>query len=159
VAYGALALFGAGCASQPAAPFDTLKTSNLTAFRLQNYEPPEAAAATTPTVPGQIPGLPPEIQQWIQQGAQGLQALIPPGLLPGRPPAAAPTQPVSSVPRFHGFRILGQTQVMDPDLKEQLGELLGEPDSFDNSYARCAPGVIYAEMGLTFTQGPGAPSN
>nr|PZN25198.1 MAG: hypothetical protein DIU78_10730 [Pseudomonadota bacterium] len=157
-ACGALALAGMGCASQPAAPFDTLKTSNLTAFRLQNYEPPEAAAAT-PTAPGQIPGLPPEIQQWIQQGAQGLQALIPPGLLPGFPPAAAPAQPTSTVPRFHGFRILGQTQVMDPELKEQLGEILGEPDSFDNAHARCAPGVIYAEMGLTFTQGPGAPSN
>src|SRR5262245_41176473 len=58
-------LGGVGCGSQPAAPFDTLKTSNLTAFRLQNYEPP-AAATQTPAAaaPGglTIPGLPPEIQ-------------------------------------------------------------------------------------------------
>ena len=158
-------LGGFGCASQPAAPFDTLKTSNLTAFRLQNYEQPAPAAAVpgTPAAPGAIaiPGLPPEIQTWVQQGAQGLQALIPPGILPpgvGAPAAAIPA-PAAEVPRFHGFRILGQTQVMDPDLKEKLGELLGDPDSFDNKSARCAPGVLYAEMGLSFTQGPGAPSN
>lgn len=158
-------LGGVGCGSQPAAPFDTLKTSNLTAFRLQNYEPP-AAAAQTPAAaaaPGglTIPGLPPEIQTWVQQGAQGLQALIPPGILPPGvgAPAVTPPAPAAEVPRFHGFRILGQTQVMDPDLKEKLGELLGDEDSFDNKSARCAPGVLYAEMGLSFTQGPGAPSN
>jgi len=155
------AIGSVGCASQPAAPFDTLKTSNLTAFRLQNYEPP-AAATQAPTQPGAaLPGLPPEIQQWVQQGAQGLQALLPPGLLPpgltqGAPAIPAPAQ---DVPRFHGFRILGQTQVMDPDLKESLGKLLGNPDSFDNKNARCAPGVLYAEMGLSWTQGPGAPVN
>lgn len=157
------ALSGFGCASQPAAPFDTLKTSNLTAFRLQNFEPPAPApGVAAPAAPGAIPGLPPEIQSWITQGAQGLQALIPPGILPPGLipglPAAAPL-PEAGVPRFHGFRILGQTQVMDPDLKEELAEILGDEDSFDNSNARCAPGVLYAEMGLSFTQGPGAPAN
>jgi hypothetical protein len=162
VALAALSVIG--CASQPAAPFDTLKTSNLTAFRLQNFEPPATAAAPgTPAAPGAIPGLPPEIQSWITQGAQGLQALIPPGLLPpglipGAPAAAAPA-PATTVPRFHGFRILGQTQVMDPELKEKLAEILGDEDSFDSGSARCAPGVLYAEMGLSFTQGPGAPTN
>jgi hypothetical protein len=154
-----LSFAGVACAAQPAAPFDTLKTSNVTAFRLQNYEPP-AAAAATPAAPGAIPGIPPEIQQWIQQGAQGLQALIPPGLLPpglgGTGPAA---QPQSSVPRFHTFRILGQTQVMDPELKEELGKLFGDADNFDNANSRCPAGTIYAEMGLSFTAGPGAPSN
>jgi len=157
----ATAALSVGCAGKPAAPFDTLKTSNLTAFRLQNYEPPAAAPGVAAT-PGAIPGLPPEIQQWVQQGAQGLSALLPPGLLPpglipGMPSAAAPL--ATNVPRFHGFRILGQTQVMDPDLKEKLGEILGDEDSFDNKNARCAPGVLYAEMGLSFTQGPGAPTN
>lgn len=165
VRFGFLAFVGLSslaCASQPAAPFDTLKTSNATAFRLQNYEPPAAAAgAAATTAPGLIPGLPPEVQTWIQQGAQGLQALIPPGLLPPglTPGAPAPAAGEAGVPRFHGFRILGQTQIMDPDLKEQLGEILGEEDSFANENARCAPGVLYAEMGLSFTQGPGAPAN
>ncbi len=163
----AASLSTVGCASHPAAPFDTLKTANLTAFRLQNYEPPPAAPTAATPAPGAaglpaIPGLPPEVQQWVQQGAQGLQALIPPGLLPpGLTPGAtpAPIAAAPEVPRFHGFRILGQTQVMDADLKEKLGKILGDPDSFDNKDARCAPGVIYAEMGLTFTQGPGAPVN
>jgi len=162
VALAALSTFG--CASQPAAPFDTLKTSNLTAFRLQNFEPPAAAPTVgAPATPGAIPGLPAEIQTWIQQGAQGLQALIPPGILPPGLIPGAPTTPAApaaaNVPRFHGFRILGQTQVMDPDLKEELGKILGDEDSFDNANARCAPGVLYAEMGLSFTQGPGAPAN
>ncbi len=159
----AAVLGGAGCASQPVAPFDTLKTSNLTAYRLQNYEPPAAQTqAPAAAAPGAaIPGLPVEIQQWVQQGAQGLQALLPPGLLPPglTPGAVAAPTPAVEVPRFHGFRILGQTQVMDPELKEQLGDLLGNEDSFDNKNARCAPGVLYAEMGLSFTSGPGAPVN
>jgi hypothetical protein len=154
-----LSFAGIGCAGTPAAPFDTLKTSNVTAFRLQNYEPP-AAAAVPGATPGAIPGIPVEIQQWIQQGAQGLQALIPPGLLPpGLVPGAAAPAATASVPRFHNFRILGQTQVMDEELKEELGKLFGDEDNFDNSNARCPAGTIYAEMGLSFTGGVGGPSN
>jgi hypothetical protein len=156
-----LGLVSVACASEPAAPFDVLKTSNLTAFRLQNYEPPANTPAAAATPGAAIPGLPPEVQAWVQQGAQGLQALLPPGLLPpglipGAPAAPAVTQ---DVPRFHGFRILGQTQVMDPDLKEKLGKILGDADNFDNKSARCPPGTIYSEMGLSFTQGPSQPVN
>lgn len=149
-----------GCAGAPKAPFDTLKDSNATAYRLQNYEPPEQQApAPGAAAPGAIPGLPPEIQQWIQQGAQALPQLIPPGLLPpglipGAPAAPAPA--AATVPRFHTFRILGQSQIMDPDLKEKLAKLLGDEDSFDNSNARCAPGTIYPELGLSWSAGPGA---
>lgn len=155
---GVIALFAAGCASKPAAPFDALPTSHLTAFRLQNYEPPPPAVGA----PGQsiIPGLPPEIQNWVQQGAQGLQQLLPPGLLPpglGAPPGQqAPGAPIQdSTPRFHGFRILGQTQVLDTDLKKDLAKLLGKEKNFDNSGHNC----MYAEMGVTFSAGPGAMSN
>ena len=161
----ALSLAGFGCASAPAAPFDTLKTSNATAFRLQNFEPPPPAPGAAPAAPGApIPGLPPEIQTWIQQGAQGLTqlippGLIPPGLIPGAPGAPAVPTPAPDAPRFHGFRILAQTQILDPDLKEELGKMLGDADSFDNQYSRCAPGVMYAEMGLSFSPGPGAPAN
>ena len=150
-----------GCAGTPAAPFDQLKTANLTAYRLQNYEPPAAVpgVAATPGVPGlAIPGLPAEVNTWIQQGAAGLSQLIPPGLLPGAPGSVLPAA-TDTTPRFHDFRILSQTQVLDPDLKESLGKLLGDKDSFDNAQARCAPNVFYAEMGLSFTSTTGATPN
>ncbi len=151
-----------GCAGTPAAPFDQLKTANLTAYRLQNFEPPAATpgiAATPGAAPGlTIPGLPPEVNSWIQQGAAGLSQLIPPGLLPGA--AGSVLAPAAdTTPRFHDFRILSQTQVLDPDLKESLGKLLGDKDSFDNAQARCAPNVFYAEMGLSFTSTAGPTPN
>jgi hypothetical protein len=161
LAFAAAATFATltGCASAPAAPFDQLKTANLTAYRLQNYEVPAATAATA--APGAagltIPGLPAEVQTWIQQGAAGLSQLIPPGLLPGGAASVLPA--ADTTPRFHDFRILSQTQVLDPDLKDSLGKLLGDKDSFDNADARCAPNVFYAEMGLSFTSTVGATPN
>jgi hypothetical protein len=155
-------LLGMACASAPAAPFDTLKNANATAYRLQNFEPTTAAApaAAAPGAAPAIPGVPPEIMTWIQTGAQSLQQLIPPGMLPGLPGATAATPTAPESPRFHNFRILSQTQVIDPDLREKLGKILGDPDSYDNQYARCAPGVIYPEMGLSFSSGPtAAPSD
>jgi hypothetical protein len=153
--FALVACLSAGCAGKPAAPFDSLKTAQVTAFRLQNYEPPPTAPGQTP-VAGGVPGLPPEIQTWIQQGAQGLQQLIPPGLLPpglippgGAAPGAAPPAAVDTTPRFHGFRILSQTQVIDEDLKEDLADVLGDDGNFDNNHAGC----MYAEMGLSFTAG------
>lgn len=149
---GLLAL-GTGCAGKPAAPFDTLKTSQATAFRLQNYEPP--AAATPTAQPGAIPGLPPEIQQWVQAGAQGLQQLIPPGLLPpgmlGGATPGTPLQAQPDAPRFPtsqpNFRILSQTPVMDEELREDLGKIFGDDGNFDSTQANC----MYAEMGLAWT--------
>jgi hypothetical protein len=144
-----LAFASVGCAGKPAAPFDTLKTAQVTAFRLQNYEPPATAPGAAPAAG--VPGLPPEIQSWIQQGAQGLQQLIPPGLLPpglippgGAVPGVAAQPAVDTTPRFHGFRILSQTQVIDEDLKEDLADVLG-----DDNHAGC----MYAEMGLSFAAG------
>ncbi len=154
-AVGLAALSTLGCASKPAPPFDTLKTANLTAFRLQNYEPPAAAqGAAAPT--GQF-GFPPEIQTWAQQAGQGLQQLLPPGLLPPgmfnqtAPTPMAPQQ--DTTPRFHGFRILGQTQVIDEDVKGDLAKILGKESNFDNNHPAC----LYAEMGLAFSSG--GPSN
>jgi hypothetical protein len=149
--FALFALLAAGCASKPAPPFDTLKSAHqVTAFRLQNYEP--APTAPGAAAPGAF-GLPPEIQTWIQQGAQGLQQLIPPGLLPPGlipgGPAAPTAPPQDTVNRFHGFRILSQTPVIDEDLKEELAKVLGKESNFDNSHANC----MYAEMGLSFTGG------
>lgn len=151
----------AGCKSSPASPFDQLEASNVTAYRLQNYElPPQAQAQPVPGQPGQvtIPGLPPEIQGWIQQGAQGLQQLIPPqlsALIPGMAQAAqqAAPPPQPEAPRFHNFRILGSTQVIDPGLKERLAEILGDPDNFHNQHGACG----YSEMGLSFGQAMAQP--
>lgn len=143
---------GSACASAPAAPFDTLPQSQVIAYRLQNYEVPQAAA---PAQPGMIPGIPPEIQQWAQQALPGLQQMIPPGLLPpGVLPTPAPAQ-APQAPRFHGFRILEQQVVMDTELKEQLAELLGDEDSFTTPGSNC----MYSEMGISFGAGGGAPQN
>ena len=111
-----------------------------------------------------IPGLPPEITQWAQQALPGLQQFLPPGLLPpgllqnnAAPPQMAPTQP--DAPRFPmgqpNFRILAQTQVLDRDLKDQLGKLLGNPDNFQTDHGSC----MFSEMGLSFTPPAGGPSN
>ena len=122
-----------GCV-KTAAPFDQLRDGSVIAYRLQNYEPP---AQASPVGAGQIPGLPPQIQQWMQ-AAQGLNLgqLIPPGILPpgmldgvgGQQPTTQ--QPAAdTVPRFPdtapNFRILSQTQVMDPDLRKQLAKIFG----------------------------------
>lgn len=144
----------------PAAPFDTLKSSNVVVYKLQNFEPP-APVATAPQ-PGAplIPGIPPEIQAWAQQAAPQLQQMIPPGLLPpglipGLPGAAPAAPPPPQAPRFHGFRILEQQQVVNAELKEELAELLGDEDSFQPPTTQ----AFYAEMGISFSNTPGAPAN
>lgn len=152
-------LLALACGS-PAAPFDTLKDSSVVAYKLQNFEPPQPAPGAPLPAPGAlIPGLPPEIQQWAQQAAPQLQqmippGLIPPGLIPGFPAQAAPV-PQPQAPRFHGFRILEQQQVTSQSLKEELGELLGDPDSFESPKTSS----FYAEMGISFSNTPGAPAN
>jgi hypothetical protein len=155
----ATAFAAIGCAGTPAAPFDQLKTANLTAYRLQNADAtaavPGAAATPGAVAPITIPGLPPEMNTWLQQGAAAVSQVLP-GLLPG---AAAVLPQADTTPRFHDFRILSQTQVLDPDLKESLGKLLGDKDSFDNAQARCAPNVFYADMGLSFTSTTGPTPN
>lgn len=145
-------LLASACASAPASPFNQMEKSNLLVFRLQNYEPPVQQAQQNQAAPV-LQGLPPEIQTWIQQGAQGLQQLIPPNLLPNLAPQAQPAQP--DAPRFYGFRILGQTQVADQDLKKQLAELFGDKDHFENPKSNC----MYPELGVSFGPGPGQPSN
>jgi hypothetical protein len=160
---GAAAL-SMGCAGKPAAPFDTLKTANLTAYRLQNNEPAPVIAATpgAPAAPGlpTIPGLDPNA---LAAGMAALQKLIPPGLqIPGLSlPAGVPgiTPVADTTPRFQTFRILAQQQVLDADLKESLGKLLGDSSNFDATAGRCAPNVVYPEFGLSFAAAPGAQSN
>jgi hypothetical protein len=69
--------------------------------------------------------------------------------------AAAAQTPTPQDPRFPmgqpNFRILSQAQVIDPDLREALGKLLGSEDSFQPDHANC----MYAEMGLSFSSNGG----
>ncbi len=158
VLVGLLGVATTGCASSPVAPFNQMEKSTVLAFRLQNYEPPVAAPAGAAAAPGQnplLPGLPPEINQWIQQGAAGLQQLIPPGLLPQNLLAGQPAPPAApQVPRFYGFRILGQTQVMDSELRANLGKIFGTADNYETPKSNC----LYPELGLAFGPAPGAPT-
>jgi len=146
-----LGTIATACASSPVAPFNQLEKSNLLVFRLQNYEPPAPVAPTAGQPVPLLPGIPPEIQSWIQQGAQGLQQLLAPGLAQGTVAAA----PVPDAPRFYGFRILGQTQVADPDLQKQLANLFGTKDHFEAPKSNC----LYPELGFSFGPGPGSPSS
>lgn len=147
-----------GCATT-APPFDSIKNANTTLLRLQNYEPP--AAAPIGVAPGGvpvIPGIPPEIQQWAQQAAPALQQLLPPGLLPpGLLGGAAPLPPSPQAQqqgfRFHNRLVLGTAQVMDKDLREDLGKLLGDEDNFQLEHQPCD----YAELGMGWSPQPGMP--
>ncbi len=132
----------------------------MVVYRLQNFEPPAQAALPAPTQPGAalIPGLPPEIQTWVQQGMQGMCALQIPGLPPvpgcgAQAGAAVPTAPVDA-PRFEGARILAQAQVMDPKIREQIVNIMG----FDDNYGPKKSPCMYPELGISF-MGQNPPAN
>jgi hypothetical protein len=154
----ALSASAAGCAAHPAAPFDTLKNANVTMLRLQNYEPnpsPQQQPAAAGALPV-IPGIPPEIQAWAQQAAPALQQLLPPGLLPPgllQGPVLPMQQPAQQEFRFHGRLVLGTAQVIDADLREELGKLLGDEDNFQMEHQGCN----YSELGLGWVTQPNMP--
>jgi hypothetical protein len=131
-----------GCASL-SPPFSDMKSSQMTVYRLQNFEVPvQAQAQPTPT------GfqLPPQIQQWIAAGASLLPpGLLPPGLLPGSaPPPPAPPD----APRFHNFRILEWQPVNDPSVKGDIVDTFGHSNNFTNPQFACQ----YAELGFAIAQ-------
>ncbi len=147
-----LSLGSVACSSSPAAPFNTLPNSQATALRLQNYEPPAAVGATPSgaAVPT-IPGLPPEITAWMNQGAKSVPQLIPPnllppGLIPGLGGAVPGVAPPDTTPRFHNFRVLGSAPVGDESAREKIAKILGDKDSFESGGPTC----MYPEMGLTW---------
>ncbi|MDB4936035.1 MAG: hypothetical protein JWP87_3007 [Labilithrix sp.] len=148
---GAVALFlsTTGCSSALSQPFAGMKSQPVTVYRLQNYEPP-AAAANTGAVPA---GIPPQIQQWLSAGAQLLPpGLLPPGLLPGGTPAPAAG---GDVPRFHNFRILGSMAITDKTLHDEVLDLFGHESNFTQPRQSC----MFAEFGFQIGYGapPGAP--
>jgi hypothetical protein len=70
-----------------------------------------------------------------------------PGLLPQlQNQAAATVAPVEQVPRFYGFRILAQTQIMDSELRVKLGEVFGAADNYEAPKTAC----LNPEYGFAF---------
>ena len=136
-------LTSSGCSSTLAQPFQGMKSQPVTVYRLQNYEPPQAAAA-----PGAVPAaIPPQIQQWLSAGAQMLPpGLLPPGLLPGGTPPPAS----SDVPRFHNFRILGSMAITDKTQHDDVLDLFGHDSNFQAPRQSC----MFAEFGFQIGSGP-----
>lgn len=150
-----LALFASlttGCAARTA-PFNEMDQAQVTVLRLQGQEP--TPVVTTPAQPPTlIPGIPPELQQMGQAALQGLQqvlppGMIPPGLLPGQP-APPITQPAQ--PRFKNFVILSQRQLtsdeVDEELKEQILDIFGDEDSFTAERGNC----FYPGLGISMVR-------
>jgi hypothetical protein len=157
VLVGLLGVVTSGCASSPVAPFNTMaKAGNVVVLRLQNTESPVAAAQTAPAAGAQslIPGLPVDVNNLVQQGAAALQQILPPGTIPNLPqPAAAPaTMPEPK--KFYGFRVLGENQVMDSELREKLGKIFGSSDNYEAPKTTC----MYPDFGVAFGPTPGAPT-
>lgn len=143
-----LALGGTTGCSSLSPPFDQMKSSPITLYRLQNYSPPAQAPTVAPA--GGF-GLPPQIQQWITAGA----SLLPPGLLPpGLIPGSTPAQPAANVQRFppemgaQGFPIIGWQPVTDTTLSSKIIDTLGHQSNFAQQTQNC----MYAELGISIAQ-------
>jgi hypothetical protein len=138
-----------GCAGRQA-PFNDLDNAQVTILKLQGQ--PAASPIPSPVggIPGiPIPGLTQEQQAQIQGGLQtfgtAVQSVIPglpiPGMTGGTTPVTQPQQ------TFNGFPVQGSTPVADPDLKDELLDLFGKSDSFDQTAQPCfTPG-----MGVVFS--------
>lgn len=143
-----------GCASRTA-PFNDMDQAQITVLRLQGQEQPAPITTTPTTGTTLIPGIPPELQQMGQAALQGLQqvlppGVIPPGLLPGQPTTPVVTQPVQ--PRFKNFVILSQRQLSgddaDTDLKDQILDVFGDEDSFSTDRSSC----FYPGLGVSIVR-------
>jgi hypothetical protein len=106
-----------------------------------------------------LPGLPQNLQELAAQAAPLLQQYLPPGLLPPEmlqgAAAAVPLPPAQPEEfRFHGRRVLGTAPVMNPEVAEDLAELLGDEDNFQLEHQPCN----LAEFGLGWAGYPGQPN-
>jgi hypothetical protein len=141
--FAAVVLAAATGCSSLSAPFNGMKDSQMTVYRLQNFEP--APPPTQAAAPGGLQ-LPPQIQQWIQAGASLLPpGLLPPGLIPGSAPAAPA---VANAPMFHNFRILDYQQITDSSIKSDIVDAFGHQSNFQNPTQSC----MYAELGFAIAQ-------
>lgn len=159
----AVASLSMGCKGSPAAPFNQLAESPVTVYRLQNYQ--DQPVATTPTTPAPgtvgsiIPGLPipTEFQPQVQQAQQMICGFLPPGspgcAAAGATPAVPTTPAVQNTPQFEGYRIIGQAQVMDTNLRGQLIDIFGYDSSFTAKKSPC----LFPEFGFSFGAGGAQP--
>lgn len=140
----ALVATQAACAPTLQQPFDQIKaaSSNMTAFRLQNYEAP--AQQQQPQS-----GLPPQIQQYAQLAQQS--GLLPPGLLQAIGLGGAAAAPQPDAPRFHDFRILQYVPVSDAKARDEIFDLIGHASNFTTPKETC----MYAEFGFRLAEAPG----
>jgi hypothetical protein len=147
IALSALVLTTAAGCSTLSPPFDKMKDSQMTVYRLQNFEPPAAQAQASTGAGFQLPA---QIQQWIQAGASLLPpGLLPPGLIPGSAPAA---QPATDAPRFYNFRILAWQPVNDTGARSDILDVFGHSSSFQNPSESC----VYAEFGFAMAGADGS---
>jgi hypothetical protein len=132
-----------GCASR-AAPFDKLDKAQLTIHKLQ---PPQPAPGPVPLPGGlAIPGLPPELQQMGQAWLDTLQqGGIP---IPGLPGMGGPQTPAAPPPQLfrQQWQIARSAPVMDEDLRNELLDLFGDDDSFNDQRGNC----FNPEMAFSF---------
>jgi hypothetical protein len=136
------------CGGSLTAPFDQMKGARMTVYRLQNYEAPAAQAAA-----GGGFQLPPQIQQSAQALLQMLPpGLLPPGIVPGTTPAPAAD---ANAPRFHNFRILAYQEVAGVTEREGLAELFGKESNFQAPKDSC----MYPEYGIAMAQANGQPAD
>jgi hypothetical protein len=142
-----LAAASTACSPSLQQPFDQIKAanSNMTAFRLQNYEAPPQQ---NPQAGGGLQ-LPAQIQQYVQMAQQMLPPGLLQGLIPGLGGSSAP-QPQPDAPRFHDFRILGYVPVSDPKNRDAIFDLFGHASNFT------APkdGCMFAEFGFRLAEAP-----
>ncbi|MFO0614090.1 MAG: hypothetical protein U0414_15970 [Polyangiaceae bacterium] len=139
-----------GCAGRQA-PFNDLDNAQVTILKLQGQPQPSVLPTPGGTggLPFNIPGLTPEQQAQIQAGIGGIGAAVQtviPGLpIPGMPGATTPvTQPQQT---FNGFVVQGSSPVADENLKDELLDIFGKSDSFNQSAGQCfTPG-----MGVVFS--------
>jgi len=139
----------AGCSGR-ASPFNDLDNAQVTILKLQGQQTPSpipgAQPGQFPTLP--IPGLTPEQQAQLQQGAQqfgqAVGQMIPGLQLPGMPGTQPVQQPQQT---FNGSVVLGSTPVADEDMKNRLLDDFGKEDNFNRNVGPCfTPG-----MGVVFS--------
>ena len=152
-----IAATSTGCVSR-AAPFDGLDDAQVTILKLQ------APVQATP-VPGMagglgslIPGLniPPEMEQAAKQTIEALQqqGIIPPGLIPGVGAQPGTAQPqMQAYPNDPQWVIADQRPVVDKKLRDELLDMFGDSDSFNDQRGNCwYPGMAVSFMSATTPQ-------